>query len=99
MTLLISILAITNMAIGYGLAIYLGQSRAPVQITLGRLRKSKKSAAAPLPKKATQEEASTAPAEDELPAQPEYTEPLPPQVPQLDVNDLMADAQPGQDCS
>jgi len=83
------------MAIGYGLAVYLGNGRHPVQITLGRSRKTKAAVATPLEKTSEQvpvETQSTPDIEAETPTEQAKVTPTPEQVPQLDVKDLMPDA-------
>ena len=126
MTLLIVFLALTNMAVGYGLAVYFAGCHPPIQIHLGRFRKPKPEVAvapesrpdlaiAPSEEVETisSQESSTAAVEgatdtrqeaDQVPevleaaaveagVPAEESKPIPDQVPQLDVSDLMADAQ------
>jgi len=108
-TLLISIFAITNMALGYGLAVYFSKSCPPVPFTFGRSRKSKGVVDFPSAESSAQSatpvesnEASNATkskgpiGESESTSTvtvEEETPALPRQVPQLDVQDLMPESQ------
>lgn len=82
------------MASGYALAVYLGHSQTPLKVTLGGRRTPKSAADTTATEAQPTSETAESVAEEAPHAIPALTEKeIPEQVPQLDVKDLMANAE------